>query len=418
VNATNRALSPIVYASIHEMSERIRKREVSPVEVVRASLARIEELNRRLNAFITVLANAAMEQAAAAEAEIKAGQWRGPLHRIPVGVKDMFDTAGVRTTAAYAGFSDRVPTRDAAAVAKLKGAGAIVIGKTNMHRLAMGTTSAISDFGPVHNPWNPDYIAGGSSGGSAAAVASGMCFATLDTDAIGSCRLPASCCGVTGFKGTYGLIDNEGVLAGEPVDAAILWLAHAAIATRSVEDTALALNALANPAFESKRVPDCVAAPERDEKPRIGVVANFSASEEITAAFDAAVETLRELGPARDVAAPLDSPGFDVSDIEADRRAIVGSLFCDVDVLVLPTTTTATPTIAGAAADALALSARNTLFANYYGLPAISAPCGFDRNGLPLGLQIVGKPGDERTVLRLARDYQQATAWRDRHPID
>jgi aspartyl-tRNA(Asn)/glutamyl-tRNA(Gln) amidotransferase subunit A len=407
----------IAYAGIRETSESIRRQRVSPVEVTRNCLARIEALNPRVNAFITVLADEAIEQAEIAAAEIGAGRWRGPLHGIPVGIKDMFDTAGVRTTAAFEGFRDRVPAKDAATVRKLKDAGAVVIGKTNMHRLAMGTTSAVSAFGPVHNPWNRDFIAGGSSGGSAAAVASGMCFATLDTDAIGSCRLPASCCGVTGFKGTYGLISNEGVLAGEPVDATILWLAHAAITTRAVEDAALVLNILAGPASGSLQGRDYLAATEGDEELRIGLVRSTSASMQAMAAFDAAGETLGNFGPLREVATRLDSPGFDVRNIEADRQAVAGSLFSHVDVLVSPTTAAPTPTIEDAAANPLALSAENTLFANYYGLPAISTPCGFDHNGLPLGLQIVGKPGDDQTVLRLARRFQAATAWSGMHPM-
>ncbi len=405
------------YASIADIGERIRRREVSPMDVVQASLARIEKLDPLLNAFITVLADEALEQAKVADAEIKAGDWRRPLHGVPVGVKDMFDTAGVKTTAAFERFKNRVPAKDAAAVVKLKGAGAVIIGKTNMHRLAMGTTSAVSDYGPVHNPWNPDYIAGGSSGGSAAAVASGMCFATLDTDAIGSCRLPASCCGVTGFKGSYGLISNKGVLEGEPVDETILWLAHAAITTRSVEDAMLMLNVLAEPPAGAEQRTDYLTALEQREKPRIGVVTNFSASEEAAAAFDAAVKALSNLGSLRDVVAPLDSPGFDVRNIEADRQAIAGSLFSDIDVLVLPTMAANTPTIREAAANPLALSAQNTLFANYYGLPAISVPCGFDDNGLPLGLQIVGRPWDDLTVLGLAHQYQAVTAWSNKHPI-
>ena len=161
---------------------------MSPVDIVDACLARTETLNQQLNAFITVLSDEAREHAKAAEAEIKAGKWRGPLHGVPVGVKDFYDTANVRTTAAFETFKNRVPRHDAAAVAKLKDAGAIVIGKTNMHRLGMGTTGLESYFGPVKNPWNDTLHSRGSSSGSAAAVAAGMCYATLDTDAIGSCR--------------------------------------------------------------------------------------------------------------------------------------------------------------------------------------------------------------------------------------
>jgi aspartyl-tRNA(Asn)/glutamyl-tRNA(Gln) amidotransferase subunit A len=199
-------------ATIHKS---IRMQRISPSDVVEACLLRIERLNPEINAFITVLADQALEQAAIAEAEISAGKWRGPLHGIPVGIKDFYDTAGIKTTAGFDQFKDRVPLKDAAGVAKLKEAGAIIVGKMNMHRLGMGTTGLDSYFGPVRNPWDVDHIPGGSSAGSAAAVASGMCYATLDTDAIGSCRLPAACCGVVGFKGTYGLIDPKGILEGE-----------------------------------------------------------------------------------------------------------------------------------------------------------------------------------------------------------
>jgi len=404
------------YASIADVGEGIRRRTISPAGLVRATLARIDRLDRQLNAFITVLADQALEQAKVAEAELDAGHWRGPLHGIPVGIKDMFDTAGIRTTAAFEHFKNRVPARDAVAVRRLTDAGAVIIGKTNMHKLAMGTTSTDSCFGPVRNPWNPAYIAGGSSGGSAAAVAAGLCFATLDTDAIGSCRLPASCCGVTGYKGTYGLVSNEGVLEGEPVDESVLWLAHAAVTTRSVMDAALMLSILSEPDAGAKR--GDLAALERGARPRIGVVTNVSADEQVTTAFDAAVDVLRKLGAVRDATAPFDNSGFDVRRIEADRRTIVGSLLADIDVLVLPTTAATTPTIEDAAADPQALSAQNTMFANYYGLPAISVRCGSDRDGLPLGLQIVGKPGDDRTVLRVAHLYQNATTWSRKHPVD
>jgi aspartyl-tRNA(Asn)/glutamyl-tRNA(Gln) amidotransferase subunit A len=411
--------APIYYSGIKDMSDRIRAQGISPVEVVKASLERIERLGPKVNAFITVLADEALRQAAAAEAEVAAGHWRGPLHGIPVGVKDMFDTAGTRTTAAFEHFKDRVPARDAVAVSKLKAAGAVIIGKMNMHELAMGTTSALSYFGPVHNPWNPDFIAGGSSGGSAAAVASGMCCATLDTDAIGSCRLPASCCGATGFKGTYRLIDNQGVLEGEPVDETIVWLAHAGVITRNAEDLALMLNVLAEPQPASKQKIDFLAALEENEKPRIGVVTNFKASSDVAASFGVAVNTLHDLGYAmRDITAPINSPGFDVRNIAADRQAIADSLFENIDVLVLPTTAAITPTIEDAGANPQALSAQNTLFANYYGLPAISVPCGFDSHGLPLGLQIVGKPWDDQSVLRLAHQYQAATDWGQKHPSE
>ena len=391
------------------MSKRIRKEEVLPVDVVGACLKRIEALNRELNAFITVLADRAIEQAKIAEAEIRSGDWRGPLHGIPVGIKDFYDTAGVKTTAAFEQFKDRVPARDAVGVARLKDAGAVIIGKTNMHELGMGTTSLVSYYGPVHNPWNRDYIAGGSSGGSAAAVAFGMCYATLDTDAIGSCRLPASCCGVVGFKGTYGLIDSKGILEGEKADETIVWLGHPGIITRSVEDTALVLGALTEVDF--------LAVLDDEGKFRIGVVNNVKVDKEVMSGFEKALEILRELGhPMTNAPAPFERASFDVRDIESDRKAVSEQFFTDIDVLVLPTTTTTTPAAKDAGANPLVLSSDNTFFANYYGLPAVSVPCGFDANGLPLGLQIVGRPRGDDVVLRLAYLYQRATHWSTKHP--
>ena len=391
------------------MSKRIRKEEVLPVDVVGACLKRIEALNPELNAFITVLADRAIEQAKIAEAEIRSGDWRGPLHGIPVGIKDFYDTAGVKTTAAFEQFKDRVPARDAVGVARLKDAGAVIIGKTNMHELGMGTTSLVSYYGPVHNPWNRDYIAGGSSGGSAAAVACGMCYATLDTDAIGSCRLPASCCGVVGFKGTYGLIDSKGILEGEKADETIVWLGHPGIITRSVEDTALVLGALTEVDF--------LAVLDDEGKFRIGVVNNVKVDKEVMSGFEKALEILRELGhPMTNAPAPFERASFDVRDIESDRKAVSEQFFTDIDVLVLPTTTTTTPAAKDAGANPLVLSSDNTFFANYYGLPAVSVPCGFDANGLPLGLQIVGRPRGDDVVLRLAYLYQRATQWSTKHP--
>jgi aspartyl-tRNA(Asn)/glutamyl-tRNA(Gln) amidotransferase subunit A len=272
------------YSSISELGKLIQAQEASPVEIVNVCLTRIEKLNPKLNAFITILTDHAREQAENAEAEIKAGNWRGPLHGIPVGIKDFYDTAGIKTTAAFEHFKDRVPTNDAVGVAKLKEAGAIIIGKTNMHKLGMGTTGLDSYFGPVFNPWNTEYIPGGSSSGSAAAVASGMCYATFDTDAIGSCRLPAACCGVVGFKGTYGLINPKGILEGEEApDEMILWLNHPGITTRSVEDTALVLDILAERNKQIKKV-DFVSELVINRKLRIGVANNFRADQEVSEA--------------------------------------------------------------------------------------------------------------------------------------
>jgi aspartyl-tRNA(Asn)/glutamyl-tRNA(Gln) amidotransferase subunit A len=387
-------ISPSAYGSIHEISDQIRARTESPVTIVAACLQRIEQLNPELNAFATVLADESLEEARHAEAEINAGRWLGVLHGIPIGIKDFYDTAGVRTTAATRQFLNRIPSSDAELVARLKRAGAIIIGKTNMHELGMGTTSLVSVFGPVHNPLNPDYIAGGSSGGSAVAVAMGMCYATIDTDAIGSCRLPAACCGVVGYKGTYGLLSARGILEGEPADPAILLLAHPAITTRSANDTAILVKALAD--RETRTILE----------PRVGVVTNIKPTQSVRVAFEAAVERLRTLGyQLRQAAAPFDNPGFDVRNIVADRAAIAARSFRDVDVLVLPTTNGSIPTVKQAEGNPLALAAENTMFANYFGLPAISVPSGLDARGLPLALQIVGRPWEDGTVLELANTF-------------
>jgi aspartyl-tRNA(Asn)/glutamyl-tRNA(Gln) amidotransferase subunit A len=399
--------------SIGELSNRIRTKELSPVELINGCLARIDELNPRLNAFITVLGEQARDQAKQAEAEIKAGEWRGPLHGVPVAIKDFYDTAGIKTTAAFEKFKDRVPKNDAIAVAKLRKAGAIVVGKTNMHQLGMGTTGLESYFGPVQNPWNAEYIPGGSSSGSAAAVATGLCCATVDTDAIGSCRLPAACCGVVGFKGTYGLISLRGVLEGEKTEEAILWLSHPGITTRRADDTAIVLSVLAEKTYEFHG--DVV----QERRVRIGVANNFKADTEVSGAFGTAVETLRTLGhEIVEASAPFDMPPFgDLRTIEKDRKTIADRAFKGIDVLLLPTTATTVLRVKAAAANPQALSPANTVFANYFGLPAISTPCGFDGRGLPIGLQIVGKPGDDAAVLRLARQYETATGTHRKHPI-
>src|SRR5215217_4943536 len=307
------------YESIGTLSRRIREQTVSSVDVVEACLKRIAALNPSLNAFITVMADDARERARAAEAEIRNGGWRGPLHGVPVAVKDFYDTAGVTTTAGFEQFKDRVPDGDAEAVRRLRRAGAIVIGKTNMDALGMATTGLTSHFGPVRNPWNRDYVTGGSSAGSAAAVAAGLCFATLDTDAVGSVRLPAACCGVVGFKGSSDLISLQGVLGDGPVDDFVRWMAHAAVTTRSAADTALVLNALA------ARDEDFAAGiNEADTTVRIGVGNNFTADAEVTQVFHRAVTALRNAGyDVREATVPFGDPSQgSMASIEADRRGI------------------------------------------------------------------------------------------------
>jgi aspartyl-tRNA(Asn)/glutamyl-tRNA(Gln) amidotransferase subunit A len=388
-------------ANIRALHQLVRDHQVSPVTIVDTCISRIERLNPTLNAFITVLAEQARGEARLAVSEIAAGAPRGPLHGVPVAIKDFYDTAGIRTTAAFEHFRDRVPANDAVGVTKLRKAGAIIVGKTNMHRLGMGTTGIESAFGPVLNPWNAGYIPGGSSAGSAAAVASGMCYATLDTDAIGSCRLPACCCGVVGFKGTYGLISPKGILEGEQGPGEMIrWFSHPAIMTRSVEDAATVLDVLTE-----RRPKNCASYLEsmmtKDDL-RIGVANNYEADREISKSFE-----IRSLGYfILRMAAPLNHPINDLSRIEADRHSIAEEVFSNVDVLLLPTTVSTVPTIQDARKDSQALSPANTIFANYYGLPAITIPNGFDRNGLPCGLQIVGRPWDDTAVLRLGHQYE------------
>jgi aspartyl-tRNA(Asn)/glutamyl-tRNA(Gln) amidotransferase subunit A len=403
------------YESIGELCKRIREQTVSPVDVVDACLKRIERLNPTLNAFITVIADAARDQARAAASEIKAGRWRGPLHGLPVGVKDFYDTAGVPTTAGFEEFKNRVPDTDADAVRRLRQAGAIVIGKTNMDALGMATTGLTSYFGPVRNPWNSEYVTGGSSAGSAAAVAAGLCFATVDTDAVGSARLPAACCGVVGFKGSWDLISTRGILGDQPVDDFIRWMSHAAVTTRSAADTALVLNVLAD------RDGDFAAGlAQADTRVRIGVGHNVTADAEVRRAVDKAVTALRNAGyTTRDAAVPFgDSSQGSMASIEADRAGVAAEAFTDVEVIVLPTLDSSVPTVAAAATNPeQGVSAETTAFANYYGLPVVSVPCGFDSHGMPIGLQFVGKPGDERTVLNVAHQYELSAKVGMKHPI-
>ncbi|TGL96291.1 amidase [Leptospira barantonii] len=407
------------FLSINELGELIRSRKVSPVTIVSDCLERIERLNPRLNAFITVTAEQALQEAELAEREIEKGNWKGPLHGVPIGIKDMFDTAGIKTTAAFVHFQNRIPKRDAIAVIRLKEAGAIVIGKTNQHELAAGTTSIQSHYGTVHNPWNPNYIAGGSSGGSAAAVASGLCYATLDTDAIGSCRLPASCCGVVGFKATYGLLNLQGVLEGEPVDEAILTLAHAGVMTRSAEDTAILFKVLLDPQDDrNKKILEWKFDTNQTTSFKIGFPKTLIASDEIRTNFEIVKKKLASLGNTLcEIEVPL-SPSFDLSRVQEHRAGVAKILFSDCDVLILPTTTETVLKISDASSKGpLALSSANTFFANYYGIPAISVPSGFSLDGLPIGFQIVAGQNEEEKIFELANRYQNEADRQLRHPI-
>jgi aspartyl-tRNA(Asn)/glutamyl-tRNA(Gln) amidotransferase subunit A len=225
--------------SIQETGELLRRREVSPVELTKNCLAQIEKLNSTLNAFITVTSDSALAQAHEAEEEILHGNWRGPLHGIPLALKDLIDTAGIRTTAASAVFKDRIPEEDAEVVRPLKDAGVIFLGKQNLHEFAYGGSSMISYYGEVHNPWDPARIAGGSSGGSAASVAAGLCYGAIATDTAGSVREPAALCGVVGLKPTYGRIGARGIIPLSPS------LDHVGPIARTVSDAAVMLQAIA-----------------------------------------------------------------------------------------------------------------------------------------------------------------------------
>jgi aspartyl-tRNA(Asn)/glutamyl-tRNA(Gln) amidotransferase subunit A len=443
----------------------VRRKAVSPVELTQACLARIERLNPALNAFITVTADEALRQARDAEAEIRKGKWRGPLHGVPIALKDLFDTAGVRTTAASAVFKDRVPQEDAEVVRRLRAAGAVLLGKLNMHEFAYGATSVATFFGPVHNPWKLDSIAGGSSGGSAAAVAAGLCYGALGSDTGGSIRQPAAYCGIAGLKPTYGRVSTRGVIP-------LSWsLDHAGPMCRSVGDCALLLQAIAGYDPEDNNsvdapVPDYAQALRtRAPSIRLGLPRKLffeQVDPEIEAAVTQAIDVLRKLTPGiRDVQVPayqplpvlgaeayayhaaymaktpelyqpatrdrletgakVTAPAYIEARRELDRlRRAVREVFTEADVLITPTTPIPPDTIAAAIkADVpprTTPSLRNTSPFDVYGLPTISVPCGFSGSGLPIGVQISGPPFGEPVVLALAHAYEQATDWHTRRP--
>jgi aspartyl-tRNA(Asn)/glutamyl-tRNA(Gln) amidotransferase subunit A len=233
------AVSELPLLELADASLAVQKKEVSPVELTSACLERIERLNPKLNAFITVMDTSAMEDARKAEAEITRGEWKGPLHGIPLAVKDLIETAGVKTTAASAVLKDNVPATDAEVIRRLKAAGAILLGKLNLHEFAYGGSGVIGHYGAARNPWNTAHITGGSSSGSAAAVAASLCYGAIGTDTAGSIRLPAACCGITGLKPTYGRVSTSGV-------APLSWsLDHVGPMTRTVKDAMLILQVIA-----------------------------------------------------------------------------------------------------------------------------------------------------------------------------
>ena len=407
----------LAFEPIAEIGARMQAGTLSAAALADYCLDRTGVLSPRLNAFITVTAELAREQTRAADGELRAGRRRGALHGIPVAVKDFYDTAGIRTTAGFADFEQRVPSQDADVVKRPRSAGAVLIGKTNMHKLGMGTTSLDSHFGAVVNPWSARHVAGGSSGGSAAAVAAGLCFATIDTDAVGSGRLPAACCGVTCFKPTYGVLSTEGVLAGEAVDPAILLLSHPSIMARSAHDVTLVFESLTADSTGKEAVRGA-ASDRQVPVRRVGIVTNHVADDEVKAAFEKAVSALGAIGlKTLEVSVPFDAASFDVSGIDNHRSTINATMFADVDVVVLPTLSAATPTVDQArSVGDLAVAPANTFFCNYFALPAITIPNGVGPNGLPQGLQFVGPQGADAGVLAIAQAYQRATGWRYEPP--
>lgn len=453
----------------------IATKEVSPVEVVRAHLARIERLDGTLRSYITVCADAALEAARSAEAALATGQPIGPLHGVPIALKDLVDTRGVRTTGGSRILADRVPDVDATVVTRLTRAGAIVLGKLNMHEFAYGPEGLNEHYGQTRNPWDATVarVPGGSSSGSGAAVAAGLAPAALGSDTGGSIRIPASLCGITGLKPTYGRVSRAGVLP-------LSWsMDHVGPMARSAADCALVLGAMAgydpaDPTTSVLPVPDFTAGLGHDIKGlRVGLLRGVFADglvPELSEAIDAAARQLQDLGAIVDEVtlaqmAPVPAATFavvaaeafayhaawmrtrpqdyqrDVRDrlfvsafvsgaqyVQAQRiralvRADVDAALARRDVLLAPATPIASPplgqretTIDGAPIDVRAALLRFTRPFNFSGHPACSVPCGFTGDGLPLGMQIVGRPFDEVTVLRVGDVWQRVTDWHTRRP--
>jgi aspartyl-tRNA(Asn)/glutamyl-tRNA(Gln) amidotransferase subunit A len=446
---------------LSEIAARVRGGEVSPVELAQATLARIERLEPTLNAYVTVTATEALAAARAAEREIVGGRYRGPLHGIPVGIKDLCDMAGTPTTAGSRLRAGRVAERDATVVRKLREAGAVLVGKLALHEFAFGPTGINAATGTARNPWDPERITGGSSSGSGAAVAAGECAAALGSDTGGSIRVPAALCGVVGLKPTHGRVSLAGVF---PLAAS---LDHVGPMTRSVRDAALVLQAIAghdpgDPWSAEVPVEDYAASLDSGARAlRIGVPGGYvldGCQPEVARAVERAVGVLTALG-ARVVEAEsadfaawwaaavtvtlseavavhheryrTDAAGFgaDVRGYltaamelpahryvqaawlrDALRRgAAEDRLFARADVLVMPTTPVVAPRVADCGADdAAATLIHNTAPFNLTGNPAVSLPCGLTAAGLPIGLQMVGRHWDESTLLRAAAAYERA----------
>lgn len=444
-------------------SEMLRRKAVSSVELTEACLDRIQRYNAPLNAFITITGDQALKTAREMASEQQRGKWRGPLHGVPIALKDNIDTAGIRTTAASELFKDRVPAEDAAVVRRLKNAGAVLLGKLNLHEFAYGGTSDVTYFGAVHNPWGWNHIAGGSSGGSAAAIAADLCFGSLGTDTAGSVRMPSSYCGVVGFKPTYGRVSLRGIIP-------LSWtLDHCGPISKTVEDAALMLQAIAgydplDPASGDAAVPDYTRALAMSPSMlRLGIPRSpffENLDPEVGPAVESAIAVLRKITQSiTEVKVPAtiaqlqavtgveayayhakwiaESPnlyqpftrdriinfaaGIQAPDYAAALhqtyllRREIQATFSSVDLLITPTMRRTAESFAESKSfdpDGI----RNTSPFDVLGLPTISVPCGFANSGLPIGLQISGAPWAESTVLALAHAYERETEWHARRP--
>jgi aspartyl-tRNA(Asn)/glutamyl-tRNA(Gln) amidotransferase subunit A len=466
--------SELCHTSLRGLSTLIHRQEVSPVEATQAVIDRVQKFDMQLNSYITLLGDQAMAQAQAAEQEILDGHYRGPLHGIPIAVKDLFYTKGIRTTAGSKILSDFLPTYSATVITKLRDAGAILVGKLNMHEFARGATNASSLVGACNNPWDTLRISGGSSGGAAAAVAAGLCFGALGSDTGGSIRIPAALCGIVGLKPTYGRVSRHGVFP-------LSWsLDHVGPMTRTVTDAALMLQAIAghdrhDPTTRTAVVPDYTAALTGDiEGARLGIAREFyfeQVDAEISDNVRAAIQTLERAGAhVEDISLPLSKYAAAagriislteaaqihetflqtrIADYSPDVRAgfMAGQLILGkhylraqrvrslirremaaalrrVDALVTPTVPIPAPRlgqnmvdIGQESVDIMSTLSRLTRAANLTGFPAISVPCGFTQSGLPIGLQLIGRPFAEATILQLAYAYEQETTWHQRLPM-
>jgi aspartyl-tRNA(Asn)/glutamyl-tRNA(Gln) amidotransferase subunit A len=459
-------LADILWLGITELAGKLKALEISPVDVVESCLSRIEEMNPRLNAFVTVTANEARRAAKRDEDEIRTGRYRGSLHGIPLAIKDIVDTAGVRTTYGSAIFRDNVPERDAVVVSRLKEAGAIVLGKTNTHEFALGVTTNNAHYGATRNPWAPDRIPGGSSGGSAAAVASFMCYGAVGTDTGGSIRIPSAFCGLTGLKPTYGRVSTTGVF---PLASG---LDHVGPITRSAIDAAIMLQAMAgfdptDPRSLNSPVPEFIQdLGEPVSGAKIAVSSDLipeAMDPEVESAYKAAISKIEDIGGKiletrvktshliEQVSTRLllaeaaaqhaellrkhsDMYGANIIDrFRAGQKITtteyIGALrdndqirreteliFEDVDFLLTPSVQILPPKIGEDKVmigtkelDIIPCCVRFTRLANITGIPAIVLPYGYSRSGLPLSIQLMAPRLHEKELLRFSYALERAT---------